>query len=290
MADRTDEFVPTALGRLHVMRRGTGPVTAFWHSLFLDSRSWAPLTDALETLAPHRAVVTVDGPSHGPSEPLRRDFTFDECTRAAVEVLDGLGIAEPVDWVGNAWGGHVGILLAATQPRRIRTLTTIGTPVPALSTRFRWTKAWPLVALYRWSGPTRFLCGALSDALLGSDAVAAQPDQAQAVIDAFRRADRSGMLHAMRSMMLKRPDLSEYLPRVAAPTLMLAARDDDEGWPLQQAEAACATMRNARAGQLSGSARVAPLLLDAELIARTLLGFWSEVAQDPAHDVEAFGQ
>ncbi len=100
-------------------------------------------------LAPHRAVVTVHGPSHGRSEPLRRDFTFDECTSAAGEVLDGLAIAEPVDWVGNAWGGHVGILLAATQPRRIRTLTTIGTPVPALSARFRWTKAWPLVALYR---------------------------------------------------------------------------------------------------------------------------------------------
>lgn len=49
-------------------------------------------------------------------------------------------------------------------------------------------------------------------------------------------------------------------------------------------------MRNARAGVLSGSARVAPLLLDAEMIARTLLGFWSEVAQDPADDVEAFGQ
>ncbi|VBA38311.1 Putative aminoacrylate hydrolase RutD [Mycobacterium innocens] len=235
-------------------------------------------------------MVTVDGPSHGHSEPRRRDFTFDECTRAAGEVLDGLGIAEPVDWVGNGWGGHVGILLAATQPRRIRTLITIGTPVPALSTRFRWTKAWPLVALHRWSGPTRFLCRALSDALLGPEAVAAQPDQAQAVIDAFRRAERSGMVHAMRSMMLKRPDLSDCLPRVAAPTLMLAARDDDEGWPLQQAETARATMRHARAGVLSGSARVAPLLLDAEMIARTLLGFWSEVAQDPADDVEAFGQ
>ncbi|AGZ53398.1 alpha/beta fold hydrolase [Mycobacterium kansasii] len=290
MADRTDGFVPTALGRLHVTRQGTGPVTVFWHSLFLDSRSWAPLTDALDALAPHRAVVTVDGPSHGRSEPVHRDFTFDECTRAAGEVLDGLGIAEPVDWVGNAWGGHVGILLAATQSRRIRTLTTIGTPVPALSTRFRWAKAWPLVALYRWSGPTRFLSVALSDALLGPEAVAAQPDQAYTVIDAFRCADRTGMLHAMRSMMLKRPDLSEYLPRVTAPTLMLAARDDDEGWPVAQAESACATMRNARAGVLSGSARVAPLLLDPELIARTLLGFWSEVAQDPAHDVEAFGQ
>ncbi|VBA56979.1 alpha/beta fold hydrolase [Mycobacterium attenuatum] len=290
MTDRTDAFVSTSLGRLYVARRGAGPVTVCWHSLFLDSGSWAALTDELAALAPHRAVVTVDGPSHGRSEPVHRDFTFDECAHAAGEVLDGLGIAEPVDWVGNAWGGHVGLLLAATQPRRIRTLTTIGTPVPALSTRFRWTKAWPLVAQYRWSGPTRFLSAALSDALLGPEVLAAQPDKASAVIDAFRCADRTGMLHAMRSMMLKRPDLSGYLPRVSVPTLMLAARDDDEGWPLHQAEAACTSMRNARAGVLSGSARVAPLLLDAELIARTLLDFWSEVAQDPAHDVETFGQ
>ena len=68
-------------------------------------------------------------------------------------------------------------------------------------------------------------------------------------------------------MMLKRPSLSDRLPRVVAPTLMLAARDDDEGWPLHEAEAACASMRNARARVLSGSARVAPLLLDAKPIA-----------------------
>lgn len=290
MVNQTDDFVHTTLGRLHVTRRGTGPATVLWHSLFLDSRSWGPLTDALDALAPTRAVVTIDGPSHGTSEPVTRDFTFEECTRAACEVLDGLGIGDPVDWVGNAWGGHVGILLAATQPQRIRTLSTIGTPVPALSIRFRWTKAWPLVALYRVLGPTRFLSKTLSDALLGPEAVAAQPDHADAVLDAFRHADRSGMFHAMRSMMLKRPDLSDYLPRVVAPTLMLAARDDDEGWPLHQAEAACATMRNARAEVLSGSARVAPLLLDAQRIARTVVDFWSEVGQNPAHDVQAFGQ
>lgn len=38
----TDEFVATGLGRLHVQRQGSGPVTVLWHSLFLDSRSWAP--------------------------------------------------------------------------------------------------------------------------------------------------------------------------------------------------------------------------------------------------------
>ncbi|MGH3633150.1 alpha/beta fold hydrolase [Mycobacterium sp.] len=273
--DDTD-FVSTSLGRLHVRRGGAGPTAVLWHSLFVDSRSWGPVLDAL---ASRRTVVAIDGPSHGRSEPVRRDFTFDECTHAAGQALDRLGIAEPVDWVGNAWGGHVGILLAAAQPQRIRTLTTIGTPVPGLSTRFRWTKAWPLVALYRLAGPTRFLCNALSNALLGPEAVAAQPGQAAVVIDAFRRADRRGMLHAMRSMMLHRPSLADRLPRITAPTLMLAARDDDEGWPPGEAEAACATMPNARTATVAGTGRVAPLVLDADRTVQSVVGFWNEVLE-----------
>jgi pimeloyl-ACP methyl ester carboxylesterase len=281
MAEPID--VRTTLGQLHAVRSGAGPVTVLWHSLFLDSRSWALVMDAL---APHRTVVAIDGPSHGKSEPVTRDFTMDECAQAAGQVLDRLGIDQPVDWVGSAWGGHIGILLAATQPERIRTLTTIGTPVPALSPRFRVTKAWPLVALYRLSGPTRFLGGALSDALLGPEVFAAHPDQAAITMGAFRQADRSGMYHAMRSVMLQRKSLNDRLPHIVARTLMLAARDDDEGWPLDAAEAACASMTNARAVMMSGSARVAPLLLDADLIADTLLDFWSEVGEQPAHDVE----
>ncbi len=262
------QFVSTSLGRLHVRRGGAGPTAVLWHSLFVDSRSWGAVFDAL---AGHRTVIAIDGPSHGKSDPVTRDFTFDECTHAAVEALDRLGIDEPVDWVGNAWGGHVGILLAATRPRRIRTLTTIGTPVPALGPRFRWTKAWPLVVLYRLAGPTSFLCSALSSNLLGPEAVATQPDQAAIVIDAFRMADRRGMLHAMRSMMLHRPSLADRLQDIVAPTLMLAARDDDEGWPPREAEAACATMPNARAAVVAGTGRVAPLLLDADLIAGSVV-------------------
>ncbi|WAJ47149.1 alpha/beta fold hydrolase [Mycobacterium sp. Aquia_216] len=276
MAIVDENFVATSLGRLHLRRAGTGPTAVLWHSLFVDSRSWGPLFNALSH---HRTVVAIDGPSHGMSDPVGRDFSFGECVHAALEALDALGIDEPVDWVGNAWGGHVGILLAATQPHRIRTLTTISTPVPALSTRYRVTRAWPLVAAYRLLGPAGFLCAALADALLGPHAIATHPGPAAAVIDAFREADHSAMYHAMRSMMLKRPNLSDRLPSVVAPTLMLAARDDNEGWPLRVAAAACATMPDARTGVISGGGRVAPLLLDADPIERTLVEFWSETKQ-----------
>src|ERR1700760_4910704 len=106
-------LVPTSLGRLNIRQAGAGPPALLWHSLWVDSGSWGPL---LNSLAAHRQVVAVDGPGYGGSDPIHRDFTLDECANAAIEVLEHLGITGPVDWVGNAWGGHVCITLAAGRP------------------------------------------------------------------------------------------------------------------------------------------------------------------------------
>lgn len=266
----SSDCVSTGLGRLHVDQAGFGPPMVLWHSLFVDSRSWGSLIDAF---AAHRRVIVVDGPCHGRSGMPDQDFTPDDCAEAAVEVLDALGITDPVDWVGNAWGGHVGILLAVRSPDRVRTLTTIGTPLRALSPRERIAKVIPLVTLYRFTGANRFVSAALTDSLLGAEAVAAQPDQATITMDAFRRADRSAMLRAMRSVMLRRRSIEHLVSRVTVPTLMIAARDDTMGWRPADAEKAVATMPNGRSLAVAGDGHIAPLLLGPDLIATTVLEF-----------------
>lgn len=133
---------------------------------------------------------------------MHRDFTFDECVAAADQALDRLGLTEPVDWMGNAWGGHIGIRLATAETPRLLTLTTIGTPVQGFTLREKLTKGWPLVQSYRLIGPIRFLMKQLSDSLLGPEAVAARPDQAATVMASFAEADRNAMVHAMWSMMM----------------------------------------------------------------------------------------
>ncbi len=274
MTTSRPELVATGLGRLHVRQAGSGAPAVLWHSLFVDSTSWGGLVDAL---AAHRRVIVVDGPAHGRSEHVDHDFTLDDCATTATEVLDELDIAEPVDWVGNAWGGHVGIVLAAARPERVRTLTTIGTPVQPLGRVERLTRILPLVQLYRVVGPVRPLVAAVSDALLGSQAVAAEPERTAQVMAAFRNAHRPSMLHAMRSVMLDRGDLADRLPRIAAPTLMLAAADDTMDWSPADAEAAARTMPDGRAATLRGSGHVAPLLLDQEAVERAVVAFWNSV-------------
>jgi pimeloyl-ACP methyl ester carboxylesterase len=270
MITPSPDFVSTDLGRLHVRRSGTGPPVVLWHSLFVDSRSWDPLAVAL---APSRTVYTIDGPSHGKSEAVRRDFTFSELVVAAEQALDRLGLTEPVDWVGNAWGGHIGIRLATGS--RLRTLTTIGTPVQGFNLREKLTMAWPLVAMYRFTGPNGFIMKQLFDSLLGAQSIAAQPELAETIKASFRDADRNGMLHAMRSMMLKRTGIEDLLPSITVPTLVMPVRDDITGWRPAEARKTCAAIPDCRVEEVAGTGHISPLLIDRERIAQLLTDFWS---------------
>lgn len=269
------DYVSTELGALHVRRTGSGPPVVLWHSLFVDSRSWGPL---LDEFARTRTVYALDGPSHGKSESVGRDFTFDECVAAASQALDRLGLTEPVDWVGNAWGGHVGIRLAVAKPSRLRTLTTIGTPVQGFTWREKATTAWPLLSLYRVAGPTDFIVKKLSDALLGPESIAAQPRQAATIIDSFRGADRSGMYHAMRSMMLRRTGIEHLLGDISVPTLVLSVCDDVTGWRPDEARRTCAAISDCRVDEVAGTGHVSPLLIDRDRILQLVAGFWGTAA------------
>ena len=277
MSTPSPNLVSTDLARLHVRRTGTGPPVVLWHSLFVDSRSWGPLVDVL---ARDRTVYTIDGPSHGKSEAVHRDFTFEECVAAADQALDRLGLTEPVDWVGNAWGGHIGIRLATAERCRLRTLTTIGTPVQAFTLGEKLTKGWPLVQSFRLVGPIGFLKKQLSDSLLGSEAVAAQPDHAATVVASFAEADRNGMVHAMRSMMMHRAGIEDLLPRIAVPTLVMSVRDDAMGWRPDEARETCAAIPDCRVEEVAGGGHVAPLLVDRDRIAALLNDFWNKTSRE----------
>ncbi|MCB0930770.1 MAG: alpha/beta hydrolase [Mycobacterium sp.] len=266
------DFVKTDLGRLCVRCAGTGPPAVLWHSLFVDSRSWGPLGDDLSC---ERTVYAIDGPSHGKSEAVHHDFTFEDCVGAAVQALDRLGLTEPVDWAGNAWGGHIGIHIAATTPSRLNTLTTIGTPVRGFNLREKWTKGWPLVELYRFAGANDFIIKQLSDSMLGAESVAAQPNQAAIIMESFRSADRSGMLHAMRSMMLRRNSIEHLLSNVTVPALVMAVRDDVMGWRPDEARITCAQIPDCRVEEVAGAGHISPLLIDRERILRLISEFWA---------------
>ncbi len=157
----------------------------------MDSTTWTRVEPGL---ANHRRLILIDGPGHGTNGPARGPLTADDCVGAAIDVLNHYGVDDRVDWLGNAWGGHVGILFAAAHPERCRSLIAIGTPVHALTPADRWQTRL-LAGLYRVTGP-RPLADWLVAAHLGPKAKTEDPEGFAIVGDAFRRADRRGMYDA----------------------------------------------------------------------------------------------
>jgi pimeloyl-ACP methyl ester carboxylesterase len=264
-------LIPTALGTLRVEAWGTGQPAILWHSLFVDSTSWIRVRTALGA---SRRLLLIDGPSHGGSASPTRRFTLDECAAAALQVLDHLGVTEPVDWVGNAWGGHVGILFAAAHPERCRSLVTIGTPVHALGALER-PRIQAMVSLYRWIGPVGFLLKAVERGLLSPRTRANDPDAVRLVATAVRHAERRGMLTAMHSVMLGRPDLTAVLRSVSAPALMVTG-DELPGWSPSAAAVSAARLPHGSSAVIAGTRHLAPLERP-QAVEELVIDFWRSV-------------
>ncbi|HQR26936.1 MAG TPA: alpha/beta hydrolase [Nocardioides sp.] len=252
MSERS--FIDTVVGRLAVRVEGQGAPAVLWHSLFVDERSWRRVT---AELAEVRRLVTITGPGHGESSDPGGRYDLRQCARAAAEVLDALGVAEPVDWVGNAWGGHVGIRFATAYPRRTRSLVTLGTPVQPLSAAER-ARTHALLLAHRVLGPAGFILDGVVETMLAPATRASDPEAVALVRTSVTAADRRLLRNAVVSISLHREDLGALLPGVAVPTLMITG-EQHGGWTPAQAAAAATRLPDGRVAVVPDAAYLVPL-------------------------------
>lgn len=269
-------FVETVVGRLKVTTVGTGYPAVLWHSLFADERSWRRV--AAELARDHRLIL-ITAPGHGESGDRHRRYDLLQCARAAEEVLDASGVHDPVDWVGNAWGGHVGLRFATASPRRIRSLVTIGTPVQALATSER-VRTRLLLLVHRLLGPTGFIVGAVVETLLSPSTRARDPEAVELVQSSFVEADPRQLRNAVVSVSLRREDLGALLPGITIPTLMITG-EQHTGWTPAQAAAAVTTMPQGHTAVVADAAYLVPLEQPDAVVA-LVRDFWaSALAEAP---------
>ncbi len=134
--------------------------------------------------------------------------------------------------------------------------------------------------MYRFVGPTGFIVQQLFDSLIGKDSIAAQPDQASTVMASFRDADRKGMFHAMRSMMLRRTGIEGLLGSITVPALVMSVCDDVTGWRPDEARRTCAAIPDCPVEEVAGTGHVSPLLIDRDRIARLVTDFWGQNSRE----------
>ena len=266
---------------------GPAQVAVLWHSMFTDSRSWGRVVDDLRQ---KRTLVLVDGWSFGASADLDRvvDKFNGRCVQAAVAVVSQIQnelTAGPVDWLGSAWGGHVGLQLAAVRPELVRSLITVSTPVQAASPSMR-RQVRMLLPVYRAIGMRGPVRQGLLDAMLTDLTRRTDPEAVEALVAPMSRANRRAIARTVSSGVLTRTDLAWAAARVECPTLMIATDDRGEWSPSACAETTAA-MKDARSAVLTGSRALPSLECPAELAA-LVADFWAghaalECAPRPSH-------
>jgi 3-oxoadipate enol-lactonase len=214
--------VDTALGRIALQTGGDGDAILFWPSLLMSGDMWS--AQAEHFAARHR-VVLIDPPGHGQSQPLTKTFTFDECARTVVDVLDGLGI-DRAHFVGNSWGGMIGGTFAATHPDRVGKAVLMNCTASAAGGRQKLEYGF-LLRVAGWLGGFRPpLTRSALKAFLGPTTFRDRPDVVAFVRDAVQAVDIDSGAWAVRSVVPRRPDQRALLGRVTTPVLVVAGVED----------------------------------------------------------------
>lgn len=265
----TSDHVTTRLGRLHVRSVGEGRPTVLWPSMFVDSHTW----DLMVPLLPDgRRYLLVDPPGLGLSESLQRESDISGATDAATDLLEGLGVDASVDWVGNAFGGHVGFELGR-RAGVLRSLTAVSSPSQALPKELR-QQINLLLPLLRIAGPVGPVRKGILEAML-TEASAAQEPVRRVVVDSLARPTRRSMALAVRSFILNRVDVTAQLSSLDVPSLFVAS-DDRGDWSPEDAHASAVIAPDAEVVVIEGARTLVPLEQPARL-AEQLRRFWDRL-------------
>jgi 3-oxoadipate enol-lactonase len=195
--------------------RADGPTLMLSNSLGATLAMWEPQMAALGKLF---RVVRYDRRGHGRSDAPRGPYSMERFGKDVLAILDDLNI-DKVHWCGLSMGGMVGQWLGANAPHRIDRLilanTTCYYPDPT-----NWQNR---IKAVRDNG-----LAAIADTVIAgwltADFRAREPETAARLKAMLVASPVEGYLACCEA--LSRLDQRDLLPRIAAPTLIIAGRHD----------------------------------------------------------------
>lgn len=226
--------IKTGLGRLHVVEAGTGTETiVLWPSIFTDHRIYDGIVARLGATF---CFLLIDGPGHGMSEGVAREFTMEDCGEAMAQVLDHFGLMRAIVG-GTSWGGITAAHLALAAPDRVKALLLMNTPMQIDAAR-PGLKARLIAAGARWMLGNEIFRNGVAKSFFTPEVLQANPSYAQAFHDMLKAADPARLSAAVHSVILRAAPLEDRLAELSAPTLVIAGMLD-ELYPIDmQAKAA----------------------------------------------------
>jgi 3-oxoadipate enol-lactonase len=247
-------LIDTVLGTVRVQVSGSGEAMMFWPSLLMTGDMWAAQA---EHFGGDHQVILVDPPGFGESQKLTAPFTFEECARCIVDILDGLGL-QRTHFVGNSWGGMIGGTFAATYPDRIGCAVLMNCTASPAGARQKLEYGFLLRMAGLLGGIRPPLTRSVLKAFLGPTTFRTRPDVVAFVRDSVQRVDIRSGAWAVRSVVPRRPDQRALLSKVRTPVLVVAGVEDAT-FPLPETTAMAEAIPGAAMAVLEGVAHLAAL-------------------------------
>jgi 3-oxoadipate enol-lactonase len=229
-------------------------------SLGTDTTLWCP---QLPSLAGRLRVIRYDHRGHGRSPVPAGPYRIDQLGADLLALLDRLGLAR-VHLGGLSLGGMVGMWLAAHAPHRVDRLVLLCT-----AARLGPAQAWAeRAAMVRAHG-----MAAIADAGLARWFTPGFAERHPRTVARWREVllgtPAEGYAACCEAIQVM--DLLPVLPRIQAPTLVIAAREDP-ATPPEHAERIAAAIPGARLELLADAAHLANLA-QPERVSRLVLKF-----------------
>ena len=206
------------------------PTVLLFHAFPLSSSLWKGEVERLKSQA---RVVTPDLPGFGRAARQKTGPSIPQMARDAADLLDRLGLQEPVVVGGLSMGGYVAFEFLRQYPERVRALGLFSTRASADTPEAR-TQRFKTAKGIQENGLEPFARAVLSN-LLGKTTLRTQPDVGRRVREMILANSPDGVADALLAMADRR-DSTELLAEIRCPTLVIAG-DEDTFIPLEQARA-----------------------------------------------------
>jgi len=221
------------------------PVLVLGSSLGTTGAMW---DDNVDALAQRFRLLRYDTRGHGESPVPDGPYSIDQLGADVLALLDRLEL-ERVAFCGLSIGGMIGMWLASEAPQRVGRLVLCCT-VPHFPPRELWDQR---IETVRAQGIEPMVEPAL-DRWLPPDVRAARPqaeEHLRALVRSTPAEGYAGCCEAIRDM-----DLRDRLPRIDAPTLVVAG-SQDPSTPAEKVRTIAHAIPGARYAELEGAAHIA---------------------------------
>jgi 3-oxoadipate enol-lactonase len=202
---------------MNIVEAGSGPPVLLLHGLGWDHSLWNP---TVERLAPHYRVVAVDTRGHGATDKPDGPYDMAMFSLDCAALADALGLTG-ICVIGLSQGGMVAQNLALLRPDLVASLVLISTScksAPSLRDNME-----ARIAAMDKMGPEA-AAGIAAESIFSPGWRTANP-AALARFVSWRSAMPSAPLNAA-TRALYEFNLSNDLPRIAVPTLVVAGQED----------------------------------------------------------------